>query len=1296
MIPLIPTYIIAQNKKNKKKGTFCGTTFFVDISGFTPLTEQLMQHGTEGGGILSEILDYIFDPMVESVYNYGGIIPHFAGDAFTAIFEGNQTAVVAFIASEIQRRFDENPSVQTPFGDFKINIRIGLSYGLVDWGIVGTHIKTFYFKGSAIERATEAQKKAQPQQIIADKWFKEAVNHSGYTFQDIDNVFSILKNTLLNRAPFSQVLYEKLAAHQEDMGYHSLITSDFQPFLPQLSHFTFHTKGEFRDVVSIFLSFSIVSEFKDLEIVSSIVLKEFENYGGYFKEIDFSEKTGVLVGFFGAPTSYENNISRALKCTLAIRDALSNLPSAKPIQFRFGLTYGKAFTGIVGGKKRCQYAVVGDSVNLAARLMQNAEWGEVLVDKNMSIERSFDFFEKGNITYKGIAHQVPTFQLVKKHLEEKSLFSGKFFGREAELKQLEKFSSKLLHEKKGCFTTLFGEAGIGKSRLTYELRQIMHSSEDIVWASCPTDQILKKPFNPFLYFLKQFFQQNPEKSTEENRLTFENIFNTILENLLNDLPENHTEGAPPNDYSGSAQELMRIKSVLGALIGLGLTNSLWEQLDAKGRYDNTRAALESLFISLSFTNPVVIEVEDAHWLDEDSHFFLKNFCKKIQNKPIWIICSSRYDDEGAKTAVIETNFLANQGIDNCEIDLNTFSKNQLSDYALYILSQSSDSGGIARLHPKFLDILWRTTNGNPFYTEQILDYMLENELLQCIVHSASSSKEWIIKDPHFKVSNSISSLLMARVDRLSTILKETVKAAAVIGREFELPVLTEVMMAHEEYIQRNGNGKKVLREQVKDAEKGQIWSAMGELRYIFKHSLLREAVYDMQLKTRLRQQHVLIAQAIEKVYPNQREDRYIDLAFHYEQAGNTPKTIEYLKKASDFARRNFQNQQALDLFDRLLKNQKDKVYIINTLVDKGEVLQTIGQWDAAMLCFNDALSRISILNNPSLKGRVYNALGLLIMLKGNYTEAQLQLEKAVTCYEQVIDNQGIAKVYGNLGNLYFRQGEYEWAKEYFTKNISISRELNITTNPQIVSHLGLTYMNQGNYTEGVRCQEEELIICEKHKDLIGMSTIHVNLGIVLSEKGDYENALQTLEQGLTLAQKLGNKQLTSIALGCVGNVWLQKGNFEKAQDYLSQDLTMAEELGDKQGIGIACELFAKLYSARGYFDEAIEYYERSLVLCQGLHYQKGIAKSLHGLGEVYAFQCDFLKALDCFDRAIEISRKINNSLILGSCLTDKGNVLIKLGDISGARLLQTELKSTLDFSGNSMLFYYSKPFLNKM
>ncbi len=1274
MRPLVPTFIIERFKKNEKRGSFCSTTLFVDISGFTPLTEQLMQQGTEGAEILSDILDQIFEPMVERVYAQGGIIPHFAGDAFTTIFEGEKTKIVADIALEIKLKFDEKPFIQTKFGRFKINVRIGLSYGLVEWGILGNNLKTFYFKGSAVERATLAQMQAQPQEIVIDRWFKEIFNAQNIDLQCINENFSIL-NATPNSTPLSiKCSKSHISLENNSQSVQQLTPHDLAYFIP--SHIIEqNVKGEFREVVAMFISFANVHEYADLEAISSIILKEFESYGGYFKEIDFSEKNGVMVGFFGAPKSFENNTIRALECALAIQNELSLLQTKKPYLFRFGLASGMAFAGIVGGQERCQYAVVGDRVNLAARLMQSAEWSEILVNKNMLTARAFEFREKGNVTYKGMTFETPTFQLLKKCSEEKTFFSGNMIGRDLELEKLFNFSRKIIQNKAAIVANIYGEAGIGKSRLTYELRQNLEKIGDIYWANCPVDQILKKSFNPFVYFLKQFFHQNPEKTAAENKVFFENALENVLKSLEK---QSNTEGG----------ELMRTKSVLAGLLGLTYPDSLWEQLDAKGRYDNILIALSSLFISLSMSRSLIIELEDAHWMDDDSQLFLNHFIKKIAAHPILILTTSRYNDEGIKTPIFEDFLLKEQPVLSLEIDLNSFTKAHLLDFSTHILR-----GGI---HPDFAETLWRTTNGNPFYAEQILDYFIENDLLQLVDNELVNSKIWQIKDPHVKISNSISAVLTARIDRLSTILKETVKAAAVIGREFELPILTEVMMAHDEYIRRNGNGKSALREQVKNAENGQIWSAMNELRYIFKHSLLREAIYDMQLKTRLRELHEMIAKAIEKIYTEHLDDRFIDLAFHYEQANNSSKTNEYLKKAGDFARRNFQNQQALDLYDRLLKNTKNKDETLKALLKKGEILLLIGQWEASEYCFKEALNLAISENMELFKGRVYNALGLLLMLKGNYFDAQNHLEKAAAFSEQIIDYQGIAKAYGNLGNLYFRHGEYEKAKDYYTQSISISRENNLRSNAQIVSHLGLTYMNQGNYTEGVHCQEEELKICELQNNSVGMSNIYVNLGIVWSEKGDYQNALDCLEKGLILSQKLGNKQLTSIAMGCVGNVWLQKGDFEKAQNYFEQDFKMAEELGDKQGVAIACELFAKLHSAKGEFEKAIHFFEKSLSLSSVLHYQKGIAKALHGMGEVFAFQCDYLKALDCLEKAIDVSRKINNNLILGNCLTDKGNVLIRLGDISGARMLQYELKSAIDFSGSEKLFSYSKSFFSKI
>jgi predicted ATPase/class 3 adenylate cyclase len=1234
---------------------------FVDISGFTPLTEQLMQHGNEGAEVLSIILNEIFEPMVGHVYAANGFIPHFAGDAFTGIFAEVEPLLVARCALHIQELFEEQPVRKTKFGNFPISVKLGISSGDVEWGVVGAHNKMCYFKGQAIEGSADAEHRAHPQEIIIDKQFRKVLVQSEATVEQIDSKYFRLfrpLNGLKIKMP--------------------ILKSDLANIKPEV------LRGEFRSVVSVFISFEDVDT-NHLERFASTLIEKFENFSGYFKELDFGDKGAVAVGFFGAPVAFENNVSRALEFVLSLKEEIqsaqyplvTNLPIGESFitKFRVGMTSGVAFTGTIGGKERSQYAIVGDKVNLAARLMLKAEWSAILVDKEVQNNRLFDFSDKGNIRYKGVAENVPTYQFLDKKLEEKPFFSGTMIGRTSELEQLYQFSKST----ESGIAYIFGEPGIGKSRLSYELREKVDANSPTVWANCQADQILRKPFNPFIYFLKNYFKHLPNGQTPIGVLT-PRTFEIQFEALVRQLPE---------VAYATGSELIRTKSVIAALVGISYPNSLWEQLDAKGRYENTLAALANLFLALSFSKKLVIEIEDAHWLDESSIAFLDFFVTKLvlfnqgknqKNTAISIIITSRYSDEGVKIYPLS----GLHDLPKLELDLNIFSQKALKEFAYAKLQKE--------IHPDLQELIWRTTNGNPFYAEQILAYFVENSLLEWTDSTVN------IKDKNIKISNSISAILTARIDRLSTLVKETVKAAAVIGREFELPVLSEVMMNHEEFILQNGNSQLVLKEQIQSAEKGQIWRAMNELRYIFRHNLLREAVYDMQMHTQLRELHLSIAHAIEKIYIDKIEERYVDLAFHYEQAHHQSNTHKYLQLAAEHARRNFQNQQAIDFYDRLLKLAPKPETQIHTLIKKGEILQIIGKWHESEILYHEALFKSAESVNIHLKGSAHNALGNLLMLKGDYDSAANYLHKSAAFFETPESNQNkqsIVTAYGNLGNLFFRQGDYDQAKDYFTRCTLMIRENGLRSNPQIVSNLGLTYMNQGNYTEGILCQLEELEICEKLHDKQGMAILNINLGIVYFEKGDDNSALVSFDKGLVLSQELGNKQLISIVMGCIGNLYRVKGNFEKAGEYLDLDLKMTQELGDKQGIAIASELIGKLHSTKGDFETALAHLQTSLGHCRSLHYQKGIAKACHGIGEIYSFQNDFIQAIQYFDEAINISRYINNQLILGHCLVDKGNVLIKAGDFSGAMQLRLEALGVAKNIGNDKLMRQVKSFVAK-
>ena len=1254
---LIPHFIQTRFQEKQTHGHIRAYAMFIDLSGFTHLTQTLMKRGNVGAEQLSSILNDIFGPMVRLVYQRGGFIPYYAGDAFTAIFEEDKINIEEFL--EIAKRLRARTNgEEIEFHGFKIRTKIGLSFGDIEWGIVGAENKTFYFRGEAINGSADAQKDAEQQQIIVDAAISKMISNDKVELKETAE-----PNYFLWGNPDD---FSNLPVPQDKLKFKT-DKETFLRFLPK-EVLKFDGRGEFRNVISVFISFKGVEDHKTLDAFTSIVLEQLNNFSGYFKEVDFGDKGGVMVGFFGAPVSFENNKERALEFVTALQENTADLVEKSALRFRVGITSGTAYTGIIGSEERCQYAAVGTTVNLAARLMSYANWGEVSVDEELQNSRFFRFQDKGAISYKGFEEPISTYLLEGRSTTIQPAYHSEMIGREEEIVDLKKIANEVFSKRQPQTSYIFGEAGIGKSRLTYELRERLEKQRNIIWMNCPADQILKKPFNPFITFFKNYFSQRTENSRERNA----SLFNSVFERLTKDT--NRIQG---EQASSIQRDLPRTRSVLMALLGLPAENDFWEKLDAQGRYRNVLRTFSNFFIAEAHTAPIVMELEDGHWYDDSSKTFLGEFVRQIEGLPIFILISSRYSDDGVKPWVIPNDAFENQNIKVTEFDLNIFSPKAIQTFA------EKQLGG--KVSEASLALLQRTTNGNPFYLEQVLEYFVESNLL------SQKNGVWNIKDENIKISSSINAVLTARIDRLSRLVKETVKAAAVIGREFEVPVLQEVLLLNEAFQERNGNAQRVLKEQIESAEKGQIWRAMNELRYIFKHSLLREAVYDMQLRARLRELHAHIAEAIEKVYQDDLEERYVDLAFHYEQAEMTDKMQYYFAEAASYSRRNFQNEQALLYYDKLLGilDQTDKkAEKIRALLSKGSVLELVGQWENCQAIYAEALKLTEVINDDLLKGRTQDSLGHLLMLKGDYDAAALHLKRAAVYLEKIDDVRGLSKIYGNLGNLNFRQGEYEAAKSFFKRSIELSRlHEHTSVQSQIVANLGLTYMNQGDYDEGIRWQRDQLEICQENGDKQGMATLYTNMGIVLLEKGDYDPALDCFENGLSLCEELGNKQLTSIAIGCMGSVYERKGDYERAMELFREDLKITEELGDKQGISIALGLIGDLLNIEGEFAEAKEFMEKNLALCTELGYQKGMAKAVNTLGDIFYNQKEYKEAIKCYDQAIEISRGISNLLILGESLLEKAEALIALKQSTKALSLINEAKEIAEELGHQELIF---------
>ncbi|HMR42620.1 MAG TPA: tetratricopeptide repeat protein [Saprospiraceae bacterium] len=1022
----------------------------------------------------------------------------------------------------------------------------------------------------------------------------------------------------------------------------------------------------------MFISFEGTYAHDLLAEFAGVVLELFDYYGGYFKEIDFGDKGGLMVGFFGVPQSFENNEQRALEFSLDFAAKMNETPVHPDFKYKIGISAGQAFTGIIGGEERCQLAVVGNRVNMAARLMSKAEWSEIWVDEVLAENRQFLFKLKGKFLYKGLENYTSTYVLTGKREDTfQANFSRALVGRQQELEKLLRFSAPLISSRKAGVIFIFGEAGAGKSRLVFEFRQKMLQSEAVNWFFIQPDQIFPKPFHGFARFFKKYFQSDSAAQSAPDK----EFFDKKLDNLAAELRHcDHPEAG------ATLKELERTRSMLAALVGLKTSDSLFEQLDAKGRYENMIVAIVNFFVAESLLRPFVLELEDAHSLDGSSREVFHQLLRRAEQLPMLFLLLSRYHDDGARPEIFDPAFL--QNIPCAEIHLSMLAPAHVKIIAESILGSP--------ITAEFTALLQRITNGNPFYIEQILEYFIENDLLKI------EAEGWTAKHKEVKISNSIQSILMARIDRLSGQVKETVKAAAVIGREFEVEVLSEVMAQADEHTVASPES---VRQQVKTAEQEQIWKAVNELRYIFHHSLLREAVYDMQLRTRLRRLHLLVAQAIEKIYADNLEEHYFDLVFHYKQADVTEKTIEYLEKSARYAQHNFQNQQAIDLYQQLadlLEKQKDEPFLIRILFRKSGVHELIGQWDACEKILKKTLRLSEKADDIQNTGRAKNELGRLYLLKGDYQNGRTFLEQAATAFEKANDTVGLNKVFGNLGLLFFRQGQYEQAKKFLATSIEGNRATRIKTDPQLVSTLALAHMNLGKYTDGIQSILPELEISRSHNDKRSMATLLTNMGIVYIDKGDYDEALKCFEEGLQLSEELGNRLLISIGLGSIGSIWQEKGNYEKAMELFRRDLVISEDLGDRQGIAIAHGLIGELLAIKGEFSEAKFHLKKSLEICRDIGYKKGIAKAVNNLGDVYFLQKKYEKALASYQEAIEVTRAINNKLVLGKSLTEQAATFLELKDQAAARELLSEALLIADELGNPDLLFQAKIMLAKV
>ncbi len=1216
MHQLVPHFILEKYNAGEFRGDLTVAVLFADLTGFSSMSDALARHGHYGSEMLAAVMRPVFEPLVHNVYAQRGFVVGYAGDSLTAVFiddDGQASLRCASAAEAIRRHFVEHPQQSTSFGVFPIAVKLGLAYGETIWEVYRSadgRQATFGFRGPAMDAAAHAEHHARPGEAWLDaEFYRQVFGWAHATFND--GAWRLESFTALRP---DQSLPDLAALPQDGLA------AFFAPVIIDLSQ-----RGEFRPIVNVFIDLR-PPQLQD-DTVARFMRAVFAlqgRYGGFFLRPDFGDKGINLLIFWGAPVAHENDIERALNFLLDLRKETD-------IPFSAGVSYRLAYAGFVGATLREDYTGYGWGISLAARMMKSAVTGEIWVDGEVAQREAklFNFSDPVEHGFKGFATPQKIYLLQGRREAGEQVFTGRFSGRANELARLQTFMAPVWQGLPAGMLVITGDAGVGKSRLIHEfVSSDSFRSTGAVLAVCQSDEIVRQAFNPFRYWLQRRFGISADRIPAENLF----VFLAQVEHIASEI-----SNQPLRD------ELLRTRSVLAALLDLYWEGSLYSQLDAQGRYENTLIALGVLIRCLGLKAPLVFIIEDLQWLDDDSRAFLPYLLRLLdqdgtQPVPVAFLCTAR--PEGASLPAADPGLLH-------ELVLGGLDRAALAGLAAEKLD--------GQVSEPLVDFLEKRAEGNPFFVEQSLQYLCEGQYLslQGGVYTIADL------DQVEMLSTDIQSILVARLDRLSKQVRDVVQTAAVLGREFELRLLLRMLA---------GQYAPGL---VSHPETADIWVPLSEIRYIFRHALMRDAAYSMQLRSRQRELHALAVEAMEVLFSANLAPFYAELAHHAERAFLSGKAVIYLHRAGRQAFEAFQLNQSVQYLSRALHlaDPADLPLLFDLHRQRSNAYSYLGdrEREASDLdSMADLAERLDTnsyrLQAETSRINLYNKLGhWQSILDAAVSATALAVSLGDIDAEMDINNVQVLAL--------MRLGRLDDALSLGRRALAraATHAHDALEEAHLLNSLGLVCSERLDRAEATRYFERAGMIGRQNGYLYIQAQVLNNLAALYAQNGDYITSRDYFRQAYELAREMGQRAGQGLVLGNLGWISGLLGDYQVALTYHTQAMVISREVNDRLAMANTCTNLCAVSGYLGRLQQAITYGLEGLDLARSLDDPSSAAWAHLFLGYAYFYDGQTQAARDAFSAAVDIRSELGQPALCIEPLAGLAEVELAAGNPGAAR-----------------------------
>jgi class 3 adenylate cyclase/tetratricopeptide (TPR) repeat protein len=954
-----------------------------------------------------------------------------------------------------------------------------------------------------------------------------------------------------------------------------------------------------------------------------------------------------VMALFGAPLAHEDHAQRACHAALSIQKKLRNY--SKKIKqdygfvfkMRIGLNSGPVVVASIGDDLRMDYTAIGDTTNLAARMESKAVPGRILISgaTHKLVKDFFAFNPLGKIEVKGKEQPQEAYELIKVGDIETRISASvakgltKFVGRKSSMATIKEAFEKALSGS-GQVVGIVGEAGVGKSRLLFEFVNQLPLGETKYLEGRCLHFGSGMVYLPILDMLRSFFEV---KEGDQESVIKEKLLQKIRqmdERLLDTLP--------------SFQELLSVK----------VDDEKYVQLDPGHKKMRTFEAIRNLFIRESEKHPLVLAIEDLHWIDKTSEECISYLIDWLANTHIMLILLHRleYNHQwGSKSYYTKIGLT----------QLGTVSSRLLVEAIL------EDD----QVPSEIRDLVLSRAGGNPLFVEELTHSLMESGTI------ARKGHEYILTRDlsEIVVPETIQGIIAARIDRIEESMKNVIQMASVIGREFAFRILQSIIEM-----------KKDLKSHLLNLQGLEFISQkrlFPELEYIFKHALTQEVAYNSLLQKRRKELHEKIGMAIESLYLNRLEEYYELLAYHFGKGGNADKAVTYLDlairkavmvNAMDEALNHF--NQAMELLDGLPENKERSKQRISLLVNMAIAFFQLYQYPE----YRKVLARFKpvaeLLEDQRLSGSYWARIGHCQWWLGDSAEGLQNLTKAAKICEGCEDFEEAGYVYLQMQWLYKLQARYNEVFFLHKRSLRmVERAFRLRYYVWAESAAAWSYACIGQWDNAVEVANRALKVSQDYSDKSMIAFAAFILCLSYTLKGDLDHALQygelsvrsaptpgdrawsgeffawalcrskKTDQGIKMLNEIlppmrGRGPLPEIhAVTALGEGYWLAGDDEKAKFILESSCEHSERVGYKWYLGWAQRILGEI-SKKKETTRAVYHFERSLDVFREIKAENELALSYAAYGKFHKQQGDIGESRAHFNAALEIFERLGTPI----------------------------------------------------